>query len=68
MAGIEYNYKYRAKDAGKLRVVVGYKLDSELNFKCYRWRSIRCWNQFPQDITSTPNLQSKAEGLGAQEC
>ena len=53
MAGIEYNYKSRAKDAGKLRVVVGYKLDSELNFKSYRWRSIRYWNQLPQDITSS---------------
>jgi hypothetical protein len=56
MAGTEYNYKCRAKDAGKLRVVAGYKIDSDLNIKSYRWRSIKCWNQLPQDITSTPNL------------
>ena len=56
MAGTEYNYKSRAKDAGKLRVVAGYKIDSDLNIKSYRWRSIKCWNQLPQDITSTPNL------------
>ena len=56
MAGTEYNYKSRAKDEGKLRVVPGYKIESDLNIKSYRWRSIKCWNQLPQDITSTINL------------
>ena len=56
MAGSEYNYKTRAKDAGTLRLVSSYKPDCKLNIQSYRWRSIKCWNQLPQDITSTHNL------------
>ena len=56
MAGTGYNYKTRAKDDGKLRIVTDYKLESELNLKSYRWRSIRYWNQLPKDITSIHNL------------
>ena len=57
MTGSEYNYKTRAKDAGKLRQVQEYKVENELNYKSYRWRSIRSWNQLPQDITSITSIQ-----------
>ena len=56
MAGTDYNYKTRAKDSGKLRLVSDYKVDHELNLKSYRWRSIRSWNQLPLDITSISSL------------
>ena len=56
MTGRDYNYKTRAKDAGKLRIVPEYKLDNELNLRSYRWRSIKSWNQLPLNITSITSL------------
>ena len=56
MAVTDYNYKTRAKDSGKLRLVSEYKVDHELNLKSYRWRSIRSWNQLPLD--SIPSSRS----------
>ena len=56
MAGTEFNYKTRAKDAGKLRHGADYIPDQGLNWKSYRWRSIRCWNQLPQEITLLTKL------------
>ena len=56
MAGREFNYKTRAKDAGKLRHGADYIPDQGLNWKSYRWWSIRCWNQLPQEITLLTKL------------
>ena len=57
MTGSELNYKTRAKDTGKLIQVQEYEVENKLNYKSYRWRSIRSWNQLPQDITSITSIQ-----------
>ena len=56
MTGRDYNYKTRAKDAGKLRIVPEYKLDHDLNLKSFRWRSIRSWNQLHWTSPASPAL------------
>ena len=56
MCRTEFKYKTRAKDAGKLRDGENYKPKKDLNSDSYKWRSIRCWNKLPPDITLIPTL------------
>ena len=56
MTTTELHYPARAENPGKLRVVADYIPEKELNFKSYKWRSTRFWNQLPSSIRVMNNL------------
>ena len=56
MTSTELHYPARAENPGKLRVVAEYLPEQGLNYRSYKWRSTRSWNQLPPDIRTTTNL------------
>ena len=56
MTSYELHYQTRAKNAGKLSVVAEYVPEQGLNWKSYKWRSVRFWNQLPDTIRTMDKL------------
>lgn len=56
MTSTELNYRTRAENPGKLRTVADYIPEQGLNWKSYKWRSTRFWNQLPPEIKLMNNL------------
>lgn len=56
MISTELNYLTRADNTGKLRVVADYTPNQGLNWKSFRWRSVRFWNQLPANIRTMNSL------------
>ena len=56
MSSTQLNYQMRADNVGKLRVVSDSIPEQGLNWKSYKWRSVRFWNQLPVNIRTMNNL------------
>ena len=56
MTSTELHYPAREENPGKLRAVAEYIPEQGLNYKSYKWRSTRSWNQLPPDIRTMHNL------------
>ena len=56
MTSRELSYVTRADNAGKLRVAEEYIPEQGLNWRSYKWRSVRFWNQLPTHIRTLNNL------------
>ena len=56
MTSTELAYVTRADSTGKLSVAADYIPEQGLNWRSYKWRSVRFWNELPVHIRTMTNL------------